>query len=126
MNDPSKKTVLIIEDDHFLSSMYAEKLSLEGFQVLTALDGRAGLTSALSASPDLIILDILMPEMDGLTVLKHLRADVATAHVPVIMLTNLSQSDQIDRAHELGANEYLVKAHFIPSEVVAKVRQLIN
>ena len=122
---PTSKSILIIEDDRFLSSMYAEKFSLEGFLVRTALDGLSGVKLAASEPPDLILLDILMPQMDGLTVLKRVRANAATARTPIVMLTNLSQPEQVKRAMELGANDYLVKAHFIPSEVVEKVRNLL-
>ncbi len=120
------KTVLIIEDDRFLSSMYSEKLSLEGFRVLVAFDGPSGVTTALRDHPDLILLDVLLPGFDGFEVLRRLRADAASARTKVIMLTNLNQAEQVARAETLGANDYLVKAHFVPSEIVDKVRaQLI-
>ncbi len=118
----SKKTIVLVEDDQFLSSMYAERLGMEGFHVKTAADGAAGLKLVSEAPPDLVLLDILLPEMDGLTVLKRLRGNAATAKTPVIMLTNLSQPEEIKQATDLGAIDYLVKAHFIPSEVVEKVK----
>ena len=126
MTASQQKTILIVEDDRFLSSMYAEKLTLEGFLVCAALDGQDGVNQAIANPPDLILLDVLLPLLDGFSVLKRIRNTAATAHIPVVMLTNLSQPEQVKRALELGANDYLVKAHFVPSEVVAKVHQQLK
>lgn len=122
----SRRTkVLIIEDDAFLSGMYAEKLHLEGYDVHTAMDGEEGVRQAAAVKPDLVLLDVLLPKMDGFEVLRHLRGAEATAKVPVIMLTNLSQPEDVQRGLTLGANDYLVKAHFVPTEVVEKIRALV-
>jgi len=122
----SKKVILLVEDDEFLSELYATKLNLEGFEVLSAADGKKGLKLALEQRPDLILLDIILPKLDGFEVLKALRADAVGKGIPVILLTNLSQRDEVKRGLELGAADYLVKAHFMPSEVVKKIKAQIH
>lgn len=121
----AKKTILIIEDDQFLSSMYAEKFTLEGFHVLLALDGLTGLTMATESDPDIILLDLILPKLDGLSILKRIRSTKQAAHIPVVVLTNLGDTGQVEKGKALGADDYLVKAHFVPSEVVDRVRALL-
>lgn len=121
-----KKTVLLVEDDTFLLSMYTTKFELENFKVLAAEDGEKGLKMALKENPDIILLDIMLPKIDGLEVLKKLKADSKTKNIPVILLTNLSQKNEIEQAMSLGANDYLIKAHFMPSEVVEKIKKTLS
>ncbi len=123
---PKKVKVLIVDDDAFLSGIYATKLELEGFAVLTARDGDEGLKVALKEVPDLILLDVLMPKMDGFEVLKRLKAEAATKPIPVIMLTNLGQKEDIEKGLEEGAIDYLIKAHFVPAEAVAKIKKVLK
>lgn len=118
-------TILIVEDDLFLSAMYAEKLSLEGFLVVTALDGETGVAQAERCQPNLILLDIMLPKQNGFEVLQAIRAKPELASVPVIMLTNLNQPEQVKQAQALGATDYLVKAHFIPAEVVERIKHYL-
>lgn len=118
--------VLIVEDDDFLSQMYAAKLELENFGVLTAMTGTAGLKMAQKELPDFILLDLNLPEMDGFEVLKNLKEDANTKNIPVLILTNFSQKEHIDKCLGLGAEDYLIKAHFVPSEVVAKIKSILN
>lgn len=118
--------VLIVEDDDFLSQMYAAKLELENFLVLSAMTGTAGLKLAQKELPDFILLDLNLPEMDGFEVLKNLKAQEATKNIPVLILTNFSQKEHIDQCLDLGAEDYLIKAHFVPSEVVAKIKTILN
>jgi DNA-binding response OmpR family regulator len=117
--------VLIVEDDDFLLQMYAAKLELEDFSVLTASNGLQGLKTAQKSLPDLILLDLNLPEMDGFEVLKHLKEDQTTSAIPVLILTNFAQKEHIDRCLELGADDYLIKAHFVPSEVVSKITNIL-
>ncbi|MBN1778997.1 MAG: response regulator [Candidatus Buchananbacteria bacterium] len=119
-------TILLVEDDEFLSELYATKLKLEGYNVVLANDGEKGLRLAGEKKPDLILLDIIMPKMDGFEVLKGLKENPATKSIPVILLTNLSQKDEVKKGLELGAVDYLIKAHFMPSEVVKKIKQIIS
>jgi len=121
-----KKYILLVEDDEFLAELYATKLNLEGFEVGLASDGEKGIKLAGSKKPDLILLDIILPKMDGFEVLKKVKSNKDLKDVPVILLTNLSQKDEIKRGLDLGANDYLIKAHFMPSEVVKKIKQVMN
>jgi DNA-binding response OmpR family regulator len=124
---PAKKQViLIVEDDNFLLSMYKTKLELEDYSVLTAINGESGLKMVKEKKPDLILLDIIMPKMNGFDVLKEVRADKNVKNIPVIMLTNLGQKEDIKKSFKLGANEYMIKAHFLPSEVVEKVKKFLK
>ncbi len=124
----SKKSlkILLIEDDPFLLSMYATKFQLENFEVIAADDGEKGLALAEEAKPDIILLDVLMPKLNGFEVLEKLKADKKTEKIPVILLTNLNQKDEIERGISLGADDYLIKAHFLPAEVVSKIKKVIN
>jgi len=120
------KKILLVEDDEFLLTMYSTKFELEGFEVVTADDGEKGLVKAGDESPDIILLDIMLPNMDGFDVLRNLKASKETSTIPVILLTNLSQKQDVELGLSLGADDYLVKAHFMPSEVVDKIRRLIG
>jgi DNA-binding response OmpR family regulator len=121
-----KKSILLVEDDEFLAELYATKLNLEGFEISLATDGEKGLKMIKEKKPDLILLDIILPKMDGFEILKIIKADKTLKRIPVILLTNLSQKDEVKRGLELGADDYLIKAHFMPSEVVKKIKQTIG
>lgn len=110
----------------FLLNMYASKFELEGFDVVLAEDGEKGWKTTIKEVPDVILLDIMMPRMNGFEVLEKIKGDDRVSKIPVILLTNLSQKDEIDRAMNLGAVDFLIKAHFRPSEVVEKIKKLLN
>jgi len=118
--------VLLVEDDTFLANIYKTKFEMEGFDVSVAENGEDGLAAAKKKLPAIILLDILLPKMDGFTVLKKLKAEAATKDIPVILLTNLGQKDDVDKGLEMGAVDYLIKAHFKPSETVAKVKKALG
>ena len=118
--------ILLIEDDPFLLSMYSTKFEIEGFSVACADDGTKGLKMAGVESPDIILLDVMMPKMNGFEVLEGLKKQDITKTIPVILLTNLNQKNEIERGLALGANDYLIKAHFMPSEVVEKIKQVLD
>jgi len=120
--------VLLVEDDNFLRSICSKKLIKEGFTVYEALDGEMALNKALKIKPDIILLDIILPALDGFEVLSRIRSnsDKIVAQVPIIMLSNLGQDEDIKKALAGGANDYLVKAHFTIEEIVAKVKKLLN
>ena len=122
----NKKSILLVEDDEFLAELYATKLSLEGFEVSLAVDGKKGLKLAKEMNPDLILLDIILPKKDGFEVLKALKSNASLKKIPVILLTNLSQKDEVQKGLDLGANDYLIKAHFMPYEVVKKIKRTIG
>lgn len=121
-----KPRVLIVEDDTFLSGMYVTKLTMERLDVSLAGDGREALRLVKQLKPDIILLDLVIPKLSGFEVLEAIRNDPATKTTPVILLTNLGEKDDVRRGFELGATDYLIKAHFLPSEVVQKVKRLLK
>lgn len=126
MADAVKAKVLIVDDDMFLSGIYATKLELEGFGVVTARDGEEGVKAALKELPDLILLDVLMPKLDGFEALRQLKQQESTKNIPVIMLTNLGQKEDIEKGLQDGAVDYLIKAHFVPAEAVDKIKKVLK
>lgn len=122
----NKKHILIIEDDPFLLSMYVTKLEMIGYRVSSAEDGKKGLAMILDKKPDLLLLDILLPSMDGFQILEKMKQDQAVKNIPVILLTNLGQKADIEKGVALGADDYLIKAHFTPSEVTAKIKKALG
>lgn len=126
MADAVKAKVLIVDDDSFLSGIYATKLELEGFGVVTARDGEEGVKAALKELPDLILLDVLMPKLDGFEALRQLKQQESTKNIPVIMLTNLGQKEDIEKGLQDGAVDYLIKAHFVPAEAVDKIKKVLK
>jgi DNA-binding response OmpR family regulator len=123
-NQNSKSaTILVVEDDFQLATALEEKLSKENYQVLVARDGQEGLQQALAAHPDLILLDIVMPVMDGVTMLTQLRQDPWGQQAKVIILSNLSDGEaQISSSNKLAA-EYLIKTDWTLEDLIAKVAQ---
>jgi CheY-like chemotaxis protein len=116
--------VLIIDDEQPILNMYSEALS--GHEVITALNGQEGIEMAQKNQPDLILLDIIMPKFNGLDVLNHLKDDKDTHHIPVIILTNLPQEASEDKARELGAINYYVKAQFEPDKLASAVDSVLH
>lgn len=121
-----KAKILLIEDDEMLSGLYAEKFKKEGYDVLTANNGLDGIKLAEAEMPTVILLDIIMPKMDGFVALKKLRKNDATKGIPVILLTNLGQEEDVKKGKSLGADDYFIKANHTPSEIVAKVKDLVG
>ena len=115
--------ILIVEDERALASALVDKFEKEGFTTSLAFDGEEGLESALNIHPDIILLDIIMPKMDGLTMLERLRRDDWGADVPVIMLTNLSDELKVTEAIKNGSFDYLVKSDWTINDVVEKVKK---
>jgi DNA-binding response OmpR family regulator len=119
-------TVLVVEDDQFLRDLIVKKLTEEGLDTTQAIDGEEGLRLAKEAKPMIVLLDLILPGIDGFEVLKKLKADASLKDVPVVILSNLGQKDDIDKGLKLGATDYLIKAHFTPSEIVDKVRVILG
>jgi DNA-binding response OmpR family regulator len=115
--DEDLVNVLLVEDDPSVLEMYRLKLELDGYRVDTALDGEEGLRKAGDVSPDIIFLDIRLPKMDGLEVLRKLRAQEKTRNIPVIILSNYDEEDLVARGLRLGAHEYLIKARTTPASL---------
>lgn len=120
------KKILIVEDEQSLRRAMAEKLTKEKFKALTAADGQEGLEIALKEKPDLILLDILMPVMDGIAMLKKLRQDSWGASVAVIMLTNLSEAEKTAEALDYGVHDYLVKSDWKMGDIILKIREKLK
>lgn len=116
------KKILIVEDEEILLKDLADKFTETGFEILTAKDGQEGLNVAFKNHPDLILLDIVMPVMDGMTMLYQLRRDPWGKEVEVILLTNLSDSDKIADSYSEGVHDYLVKSDWSLDDIMAKVK----
>jgi DNA-binding response OmpR family regulator len=124
--EPSQTKILIVEDEAILLTALSEELKQAGFQVEGAKDGQEGLEKTVSYKPDLVLLDLVMPRMDGITALKELKAKPETKDVPVVILTNLSDYDKISDALSLGAMDYLVKANYRLEELVTKIKTVLE
>ncbi len=116
----------MVEDERNLLKMYDRKFTLEGFRVLQAENGKQALEIVKTEKPAVILLDIIMPELDGFQVLERLENNPETKDIPVILLTNLNQETDIARGMNLGAKDFLVKANFEPDEVVEKVKRMLG
>lgn len=118
--------ILIVDDDPFILDMYVIKFKEQGFQIDTATDGKAALEKIEEGKPDIILLDVVMPKMDGFDVIKKIQGSKTPHTFKILFLTNFGQKEDVERGMQLGADGYIIKAHFTPSEVVAKVKQLLN
>jgi DNA-binding response OmpR family regulator len=121
---PEKK-VLLIEDDKMISNMYQTKLRQDGFNVITAEDGATGLDLAVKEKPDVVLLDVIIPQLDGFSVLQEIKLNAKIKNTPVIMLTNLGTTEDKEKAKQFGANDYLVKASLTPAEVSETIKKLL-
>ena len=122
----NKYKIFVAEDDHFLRKVYQTKLTQEGFMVEVAVDGEAALKKIRQEKPDLLLLDLVMPKLNGFDVLEEMGKDPELRKIPVIVLSNLGQSEDIQRTRDLGAKDYLVKANFSINEVVDKIRGFLE
>lgn len=122
-----KKRVLVVEDDMFLRELCMVKLEKSGYQVDAAPDGKTGVDYLTSREYDVVLLDIMLPEKDGFQVLEeYSKAEKKDKQPQIIMLTNLSEKEQVDKALKLGATDYIIKAHYSPTEIVTKVNELLG
>ena len=120
------KKILFIEDESALQKTFRDVLEKEGYQMVSALDGENGLELAKSQKPDLILLDLILPKKNGFEVLEELKKDDSTREIPVIVLTNLEDIESVEKAIELGATTYLVKAQYTLEEVITKVKKALE
>jgi DNA-binding response OmpR family regulator len=118
--------IAIIEDDQLISQMYRMKFEEEGFEVEIAADGRNGVAMVAKTKPDLILLDLWMPELDGISALKLIRELPGGADLPVIVLTNSGGAEDETKLRQIGIQDYVVKADFTPREVVAKIKTVLD
>ena len=122
------KKILIIEDDRFLRELISQKLIKEDFDVSVAVDGEEGIKKIKEEKPDLVLLDLILPGIDGFEVLSRAKKDLdeKVNKIPIIILSNLGQKEDVKKGTELGAVGYLVKAHFTPGEIIEKIRVILN
>ena len=121
-----KKKILIVEDEKPLQKAMSAKLGLEGFEVSIANNGKECLDIAFELKPDLILMDINMPEMDGITALKELKNNTETSNIPVIMLTNYSESEKVSEVLASGTCDYLIKSDWKLEDIVSKIKEKIS
>lgn len=120
------KTILIIEDDKFLRELIAQKLIKEGYEVSEAVDGEEGIKKVKDEKPTLVLLDLILPGIDGFEVLNRMKEDPALSPIPVIILSNLGQKEDVEKGLKLGAVDYLIKAHFTPGEIIEKIKNALK
>jgi CheY-like chemotaxis protein len=123
---PDKIKVLLIEDEPDVLELYRLKLTLDDYNVVTAMNGPEGLDKAESEKPELIFLDIKMPGMDGFEVIKKLRTNPVTKEIPVVILSNFDEESMVEKGLSLGANEYLIKSHFSPASLSEKLQEYFD
>ncbi|OGZ27326.1 MAG: hypothetical protein A2365_00115 [Candidatus Nealsonbacteria bacterium RIFOXYB1_FULL_40_15] len=120
------KKILVVEDDKFLRELISQKILKEGYDIAEAVDGEKGIEAVKKEKPDLVLLDLILPGIDGFEVLARIKADPEISNVPVIILSNLGQKDDIEKGLKMGASDYLIKAHFTPGEIIEKVRSVLK
>jgi two-component system, OmpR family, alkaline phosphatase synthesis response regulator PhoP len=121
-----EKTILLVEDDPFLSDIYSTKFEEVGYVVDVAKNGVSALSKAEEGSYALILLDMVLPKMNGGEVLQQLKKNEKTKAIPVVILSNLGSDEEVKEGLKMGADDYLVKSQFTPSEVVAKINELLS
>jgi DNA-binding response OmpR family regulator len=117
--------ILIVEDDKFLRELISRKLVKEGFDIAEAIDGEEGIQKSAEFLPELILLDLILPGIDGFGALEKIKENTQTMNIPVVILSNLGQKDEVERGLKLGAIDFLIKAHFTPEEIVEKIRLIL-
>lgn len=120
------KKILIVEDDKFLRELIAQKLLKENYDIVEAVDGEKGIKAVKEEKPDLILLDLILPGLGGFEVLSKIKEDPVLAEIPVIILSNLGQKEDIEKGLKMGANDYLIKAHFTPAEIIEKIKAVLK
>jgi DNA-binding response OmpR family regulator len=120
------KNILLVEDDSFLIDIYTTKLKESGFSVDVASEGDEAVRKAKEEKFDLVLLDIVLPKVDGWDILKQIKAESKLKDLKVIIISNLSQKEEVEKGMNLGASKYLIKAHFTPSEVVKEIKEVLG
>ncbi|PIV43615.1 MAG: response regulator [Candidatus Nealsonbacteria bacterium CG_4_10_14_0_2_um_filter_40_15] len=119
------QNILLVEDDPFLIDIYTTKLKESGFSVEVANDGEVALRKARENKPDLVILDIVLPQIDGWEILRKIKSEPEFKNLKVIILSNLGQKEEVEKGMKLGAIKYLIKAHYTPSQVIKEIKKTI-
>lgn len=122
----SKKKILIVEDDNFVAEVYSTKLLEMGHEIRIAQNGEDGLKLVGEEKPDLILLDIIMPVMGGIEMLAELKKKDEWKKIPVMLLTNVGEKESVQKVRSLGVQDYLIKSHFTPAEVIEKIESILG
>lgn len=120
------KNILIVEDDKFLRELIAEKLESEGYKTSEAIDGEEGMKKITKEKPDLVLLDLILPGIDGFEILSRIKDNPELAKIPVVILSNLGQKEEVERGLKMGAVDYMIKAHFTPREIIDKIKKILK
>ncbi len=120
------KKILVVEDDRFLRELITQKLAREGYDVSEAVDGEDGVKKAEEKKPDVILMDLILPGIDGFEAITKIKEKPNFEKTPIIILSNLGQRDDIERGLKLGAVDFLVKAHFTPGEIIEKIEKVLG
>jgi CheY-like chemotaxis protein len=120
------KKILIIEDEEIINELLAKKLTREGYEVFITRNGNEGMAAIKKEKPDLILLDIVMPEMDGFEVMEQIQKNEDIKNIPIIIISNSGQPVELEKAKKLGARDWLIKTEFDPQEVVDKIAKQIG
>jgi DNA-binding response OmpR family regulator len=123
---PAGAKVMIVEDEEMLREMYATAFQLENFDVTLAEDGEAALAKLQQIRPNIILLDVMMPKMNGMETLTKIKADPNLKDIPVIMLSNLADEENFAQAQKIGAFSYIIKSDYIPQQVVEQVQKALS
>lgn len=121
-----KRTILLVEDEADLREIYETKFKLDGYHIISADTGSKAVDLAMHESPDIILLDVILPEKDGFTVLEELKSSDKTKNIPVIIFSNLGQDWEVKRGQSLGAVKFLTKSNVTPAEVAKVVRDVLG
>lgn len=122
----SKGTILIVEDQQGFRRIYHDVLTNDGYEVLEAQDGEAGWEMVKGKKPNLVLLDLGLPKIDGFEVLKRIREDAETKHIPVIIFSVLGEQKDVKKGLEMGANDYTVKGFYTPRQILSKIKSLMT
>ena len=120
------KTILIIEDDQFLRELIVRKIINEGFSALEAESGEQGIEKTKKEKPDLILLDLILPGIGGFEVLKKIKEDKNSSSIPIIILSNLAEPEEMEKGLKMGAVDFLIKAHLTPREIIDKIKSVLK
>ena len=122
----NQSKILVVEDDPFVSNLLIKNLLSAGYSVINAVDGQKALTMLETERPQVILLDLLLPGLDGFEVLKKIKANPETSKIPVFILSNLGSQDDINKALQLGATDYIIKANFTLTEIVERIKNVLH
>ena len=120
------KTILLVEDDPFLIDIYATKLKKSGFKTEVVTDGESALKKIRQKMPDILLLDIVLPQTDGWKVLREIKEDPNLQNLKVVILSNLGQKEEVEKGLKLGAIKYLIKSFYTPSQVVEEIKKILD